>query len=109
MRDMPANQHPASFHRADPVEAVSRLVSVIRELQPQVMVIEPPGGPYPHPDHVKCHDVGRDAYYAAGDPDAFPEAGPALKLSRLYAGIQVDDGRWTALIPEFKAAGLDVS
>ena len=109
MLDTPANRHPAAFCRADPAEAAGRLVRVIRELRPRVMVIEPPGGLYPHPDHVKCHQVGLDAFHAAGDDRAHPEAGPAWRVDRLYAGIQVDDGRWAALIPEFKAAGLDVS
>jgi len=108
MRDTPANEHPAAFCQADPVEAAGRLVRIVRELRPQVMVVEPPGGLYPHPDHVKCHDVGRDAFFAAADARAYPEAGPAWQVRRLYAGIQVDDGRWAALLPEFKAAGLDV-
>ena len=109
MLDTPANQHPAAFCRADPAEAAGRVVRIVRELRPQVMVIEPPGGLYPHPDHVMCHRVGLDAFFAAADADAYPEAGPAWQVSRLYAGIQVDDGRWAALLPEFKAAGLDVS
>ena len=108
MLDTPANQHPDAFCQADPAEAVGRLVRVIRELRPRVMVTEPPGGLYPHPDHVMCHRVSVDAYHAAGDDRAYPEAGPAWQAARLYAAIQVDDGRWEALLPEFKAAGLDV-
>jgi mycothiol S-conjugate amidase len=109
MLDTPGNQHPEAFHQADLAEAVGRLVKVIRELRPRVMVIEPPGGLYPHPDHVRCHTVGFDAYYAAADHGAYPEAGPAWKVARLYAGVQIDDGRWEDLMPEFKEAGLDVS
>lgn len=108
MLDTPANQHPDAFCQADPVEAAGRLVRVIRELRPRVMVIEPAGGLYPHPDHVRCHQVSVDAYHAAGDETAYPEAGPRWQVARLYAAIQVDDGRWEALLPEFKAAGLDV-
>src|SRR5436190_505546 len=102
-------QHPDAFCNADPAEAVGRVVKVIRELKPLVIVIEPPGGLYPHPDHVKCHKVGFDAFYAAADETAYPEAGPAWQVAKLYAGITVDDGRWHALLPEFKALGLDVS
>jgi LmbE family N-acetylglucosaminyl deacetylase len=109
MLDTPANQHPEAFCNADPAEAAGRLVKVIRELKPHVMVIEPPGGLYPHPDHVMSHSVGLDAYHAAGDGDAYPEAGPAWQVAKLYAGAQIDDGRWDELLPEFKAAGLDVS
>jgi LmbE family N-acetylglucosaminyl deacetylase len=109
MLDTPGNQHPEAFCQADAAEAAGRLVRIIRELRPLVMVIEPPGGLYPHPDHVRSHQVGLDAYFAAGDEHTYPEAGPAWKVARLYAGAQVDDGRWAELLPEFKAAGLDVS
>lgn len=109
MLDTPGNQHPEAFCQADLAEAVGRVVRIIRELRPLVMVIEPPGGLYPHPDHVRCHQVGLDAFHAAADDRHYPEAGPVWQTSRLYAGIQVDDGRWEALVPEFKAAGLDVS
>lgn len=109
MLDTPANQHPEAFHNADPAEAVGRLVKVIRDLRPHVMVIEPVGGVYPHPDHVKCHPIGFDAFHAAGDATAYPDAGPAWQVAKLYAGAQIDDGRWDELLPEFKAAGLDVS
>jgi mycothiol S-conjugate amidase len=109
MKDTPANGHPDAFCNADAVEAAGRLVRAIRELRPLVMVTEAPGGGYPHPDHVRCHQVSVDAFHAAGDPSAYPEAGPAWQVPKLYAVAQIDDGRWEALLPEFKAAGLDVS
>src|SRR5215212_350685 len=43
MRDTPGNQHPDAFCQADPAEAAGRLVKVIRELKPQVMVTEQAG------------------------------------------------------------------
>jgi LmbE family N-acetylglucosaminyl deacetylase len=109
MLGTPGNEHPDSLHQADRAEAAGRLVEVIRELKPKVMVTEPVGGGYEHPDHVACHYVSVDAFHAAADPDAYPEAGPAWQVDKLYALAQVDDGRWEELIPEFKAAGLDVS
>jgi LmbE family N-acetylglucosaminyl deacetylase len=109
MLGTPANEHPDSLHQADKAEAAGRLVRVIRELKPRVMVTEPVGGGYEHPDHVACHYVSVDAFHAAADPDAYPEHGPAWQIDKFYALAQVDDGRWEELIPEFKAAGLDVS
>ena len=35
-------------------------------------------GGYPHPDHIRCHELAVAAYEAAGDPDRFPEAGEAV-------------------------------
>ena len=109
MLDTPGNQHPEAFCRADPAEAAGRLVRIIRELRPLVMVTEQEGGSYPHPDHVACHRVTVDAVHAAGDPRAYPDAGPAWQVPKLYTVAQIDDGRWEALMPEFEALGLDVS
>ena len=108
MLDTPGNQHPEAFCQADLAEAVGRVVQIVRELKPLVMVIEPPGGLYPHPDHVMCHKVGYDAFHAAGDEDAYPDAGPSWSVARLYAGMHIDDGRWVDLIPEIEALGIDV-
>jgi LmbE family N-acetylglucosaminyl deacetylase len=109
MKGTPSNEHPEAFCNADLTEAAGRLVRFIRELRPLVMVVEPPGGLYEHPDHVHSHTVGVQAFYAASDPTAYPEAGPAWQVARLYAAGNIDDGRWVELIPEFKALGLDVS
>jgi LmbE family N-acetylglucosaminyl deacetylase len=109
MLDTPSNEHPEAFCRADPAEAAGRLVRVIRELRPRVLVTEPVGGGYPHPDHVACHRVSVDAFHAAGDERAYPEAGPAWRVAKLYALAQIDDGRWVELVPEFEALGLDVA
>jgi mycothiol S-conjugate amidase len=108
MPDVPANQHPEAFAQADAVEAAGRLVRIIRELRPLVMVTEPPGGGYAHPDHIKCYQVSLDAFHAAADASAYPEAGTAWQVAKLYAIAQIDDGGWAALMPEFKAAGFDI-
>jgi mycothiol S-conjugate amidase len=108
MPQAPANQHPDAFVQADPVEAAGRLVRIIRALRPQVLITEPPGGSYGHPDHVMCHQVSVDAFHAAGDARAYPEAGAAWRVAKLYAMAQIDDGQWDALVPELQAAGFDV-
>jgi mycothiol S-conjugate amidase len=73
------------------------------------MVTEPPGGLYGHPDHVTCHRVSVDAFHAARDAGAYPEAGPPWRVAKLYAVAQIDDGQWEALIPDFTAAGIDTT
>ena len=109
MQSTPANQHPEAFVNADRVEATGRLVRIIRELRPSVIVTEPPGGLYPHPDHVVCHEVSVEAFQAAGSAHAFPEAGPPWRVSKLYAIAQIDDGCWEDLLPAFTAAGIDMA
>jgi LmbE family N-acetylglucosaminyl deacetylase len=108
MADTSANQHPEAFVNVDRSEAACRLVRVIRELRPRVIVTEPPGGMYPHPDHIMCHEITMDAFEAAGDPGVFPEAGPPWQPDKLYGVAQVDDGAWEELMPRFVSAGYDM-
>jgi len=80
-----ANANPESFAQAPLDEAVGRLVAIIRRTKPQVMVIygdEQSG--YPHPDHLRVHDIGIPAFRAAGDPGQFPEAGAPWQPTKLY-------------------------
>jgi len=109
MSGTPANQNPAAFMNAERVEATGHLVRIIRELRPSVIVTEPPGGLYAHPDHVMCHEVSVEAFHAAGNTQAFPEAGPPWRVAKLYAIAQIDDGCWEALLPAFTAAGIDMA
>ena len=109
MLDTPANQHTEAFMNVDIIEATGRLVRIIREMRPRVIVTEPPGGIYPHPDHVMCYKVTAKAFEAAGDAQVFPEAGPPWQVSKLYAVAQIDDGAWESLLPQFHAAGYDMS
>jgi len=109
MPGTPANKHPEAFCQADPVEAAGQLVRIIRALRPLVIVTEPPGGLYAHPDHVTCHRVSVDAFHAAGDAQAYPEAGPPWQVAKLYAIAQIDDGCWDALRPECTAAGINMA
>ena len=108
MAGTPANQHPEAFVKAGRLEAAGRLVRIIRELRPSVIVTEPPGGMYPHPDHVMCYEISVDAFHAAGDADAFPEAGPPWRPKKLYGVAQIDDGAWEKLVPKFIHAGFDM-
>ncbi|WP_244516564.1 mycothiol conjugate amidase Mca [Rhodococcoides kroppenstedtii] len=60
------------------------LVRVVREFRPHVMTTYDEKGGYPHPDHIRCHEVSVAAYEAAADPEQFPDAGPAWEVSKLY-------------------------
>ena len=85
MKDSPANDDPASFHQADFDEAVGRLVEVIRRTRPQVIITynDDQQG-YPHPDHLRVHDISLPAFDRAGDPDWYPDLGPPWQPSKLY-------------------------
>jgi mycothiol S-conjugate amidase len=85
MPDTPANENPDSFNKADVDEAAGRLVAVIRRTQPQVVITygDDQQG-YPHPDHLKVHDISLLAFDRAGDPDWYPEAGTPFQPLKLY-------------------------
>jgi LmbE family N-acetylglucosaminyl deacetylase len=82
-----ANQNPNAFINAPIDEAADRLLAVMRETQPQVLVTydEQGDGGYGHPDHVMCNRVAvaafrkvqdepwapRKLYYGASSREAF--------------------------------------
>jgi mycothiol S-conjugate amidase len=65
-------------------EVVERLVGLLRRERPHVLVTYPEGGGYPHPDHIRCHDVSIAAYHAAADGTRYPDAGPPWEVAKLY-------------------------
>jgi mycothiol S-conjugate amidase len=60
------------------------LVRILRRFKPHVLVTYDENGGYPHPDHIRCHEVSVAAYEAAADPERYPDAGPAWQVSKLY-------------------------
>ncbi len=88
MPESPENQHPGCFARADLDEAVGRLVAEIRRTRPQVIITynDDQRG-YPHPDHLRVHEISVVAFDRAGDPDANPHVGPAWQPLKLYYSV----------------------
>ncbi|MBM3660715.1 MAG: mycothiol conjugate amidase Mca [Actinobacteria bacterium] len=85
MPDSDDNARPDNFWNAPIEEAVERLVRLIRLERPQVIVTYADDRKfYPHPDHIRVHEISLPAFEAAGDPRAFPSAGPAWQPSKLY-------------------------
>ena len=79
MPDSEANANPLSFAQAPIDEAVGRLVAIIRRTRPQVVLTygDEQGG-YPHPDHLRVHDITQPAVDRAADPDVVPGGGRAV-------------------------------
>ena len=67
------NNHPDSLHQANPATAVGRLVNIIREVQPAVVITHDPSGGYGHPDHRAVCQHATAAFHQAGVADAYPE------------------------------------
>jgi mycothiol S-conjugate amidase len=85
MPDTEVNARPDNFANAPFDEAVGRLVRIIRDERPQVIVTYGDDSKfYPHPDHIRVHEISEPAFDAAGDPSAFSDAGDAWQPSKLY-------------------------
>jgi mycothiol S-conjugate amidase len=70
---------------ADIDEATGRLVALIRAERPQVILTynDDQRG-YPHPDHLRVHDISVLAFERAGDPTWYPELGAPWQPSKMY-------------------------
>ncbi|MGH9152885.1 MAG: mycothiol conjugate amidase Mca [Acidimicrobiales bacterium] len=102
-----ANRHPDSFAAADLDEAVGRLVGEIRRTRPQVIVTyhEDQQG-YPHPDHLRVHDISVLAFDRAGDPRAHPDRGEPWQPLKLYY-LLWSSRRTKALHEKYLELGLE--
>jgi len=107
MADTPQNDHPDCFARADLDEAVARLVAVVRRERPQVVITygEDHQG-YPHPDHIRVHEVSVAAFAAAADPGAYPDSGEAWQPRKLYYSGW-SGARILAMHEKFEELGLE--
>ena len=84
MAGTPENQDPRAFAQANAAEVVGKLVAIIRQFRPQVMVTFDESGAYGHPDHIAIYRHTTSAFYAAADAVQYPEHGPAHMVSKLY-------------------------
>lgn len=88
-------------------EATERLVREMREFRPHVVTTYDERGGYPHPDHIRCHEVSVAAFEAAGDPDRFPEAGEPWQPLKLYYHHSFNRPRMLALHEAMLAHDLE--
>ncbi|WP_329107463.1 mycothiol conjugate amidase Mca [Micromonospora sp. NBC_01699] len=95
------------FALQDVAVATGSLVRLMREFRPQVVTTYPEDGGYPHPDHIMCHRITVAAFEAAGDPDQYPELGPAWQPLKLYYDIGFSKARFMALHEAVLAAGRE--
>nr|WP_157537257.1 mycothiol conjugate amidase Mca [Nocardioides sp. Root190] len=88
-------------------EATEPLVRLIREFRPHVVTTYDERGGYPHPDHIRCHEVSVAAFEAAGDPTRFPDAGEPWQPAKLYYHHSFNRPRMQALHDAMVEHGLE--
>lgn len=72
------------FALADTAEVVEKVVKVIREFRPHVIITYDENGGYPHPDHLKVHEVSMLAWDKAADADYGKDLGEPWAPLKLY-------------------------
>jgi mycothiol S-conjugate amidase len=95
------------FAAGDLKEQTAALVEVMRTERPHVVTTYDENGGYPHPDHIRCHEVTVAAFEAAGDPSAYPEAGEPWQPSKLYYNLTFHKTRLVALHEALLAEGME--
>ena len=88
-------------------EGTERLVRVMRDFRPHVVTTYNEYGGYPHPDHIRCHEISVAAFAAAADAERFPDAGDPWQPLKLYYDVGWSQGKRDALEKAIEAAGLE--
>ena len=78
------NADPRAFVQVNAAEVVGKLVAIIRQFKPQVLVTFDETGGYGHPDHIAIYRHTTSAFHAAADAVQYPELGPAHSVAKLY-------------------------
>jgi len=86
-----------TFWRADLTEASNELVSVIREVRPQVLLTYDERGGYGHPDHIQAHRVAMYAAALAPAPSYRLDLGEPWEIAKIY---------WNSMSEERMREGL---
>ena len=88
-------------------EGVRRLVREIRDFKPHVITTYDENGGYPHPDHIRCHEVSVAAFDAAPDPDRFADEGEPWQPLKLYYDVGFSAERMNTIHDAMIAKGLE--
>lgn len=84
MMGTPDNDDPNCLWQADENEVVAKIVEIIRQVQPHVVVTFDAFGGYGHPDHIFMHKATHKAFCAASDLAQYPDKGPVYQPQKLY-------------------------
>ena len=99
---------PAGCFALETLEDAARpLVRAVRAFRPHVLLTYDENGGYPHPDHIKTHQVCVEAFEACADPDRYPECGEPWQPLKLYYFATFHKARIIALHQEMERRGVE--
>ncbi len=78
------SQDPACLWQQPRAAVARRVVEVIRQVRPQVVVTFNRYGGYGHPDHIAIQRATVDAFHQAGDPNVVTDGLPPYRPQKLY-------------------------
>jgi mycothiol S-conjugate amidase len=100
---------PDTFWHVPLAESGAALARILRAERPHVVVTYPEDGGYPHPDHIRTHDVTIAALALAEDVDADlgPDAGEPWRVAKVYASSAFPSERLHGLHRAVEEVGLE--
>jgi LmbE family N-acetylglucosaminyl deacetylase len=84
MMNSDTSNDPACLWQAPRDQVARRVVQVIREIKPQVVVTFNRYGGYGHPDHIAIQRATTDAFHLAGDPNYTTDGQQPYQPQKLY-------------------------
>ncbi|MFS8101968.1 mycothiol conjugate amidase Mca [Lentzea alba] len=88
-------------------ESVPSLVEAIRDFRPHVVVTYDENGGYPHPDHIRTHEISMAALDAAADPAFDPSLGEAWETQKVYYSHGFSRKKLQSFHDAMEARGLE--
>lgn len=74
--------------RNQPLDVVlGAVVEIVRRERPSVVLGYDAHEFYPHPDHLRIHEMTLELVAAAADPNRYPETGDPWQIEKLYAPV----------------------
>ncbi|MCI2267041.1 mycothiol conjugate amidase Mca [Sediminivirga luteola] len=96
---------PGCFYRVPTDVAMRPLLKAIRDFRPHVLTTYDENGGYPHPDHIKTHQISMAAVDAAGQADIRPELGEPWQVQKVYYNQDFHLPKMRALDTALREAG----
>jgi N-acetyl-1-D-myo-inositol-2-amino-2-deoxy-alpha-D-glucopyranoside deacetylase len=88
MMGTPENDAPASFWQANFDEAVDRLLQIVREVRPHVVVGYNDFGGYGHPDHIRSALIAKAAFEKTADDPATDRPAKLYEAARDWTRME---------------------